>query len=341
MFRTLLVVLMLVLSNFSLAEEGTDDWHYKVKLNDTIWDICKNYVADSQCWRKLVKYNQIKTPKYIPPGSVVKIPKAWLKDSVAQALVISVEGDVMVSRDGEAGERALNVGDKLNQLDTITAKNGSAMIEFADQSRLLLKPNSAVRMQGLRYYQRGGIADTQIRLLKGRVRANVEKLKGLESRFNIATPAAVAAVRGTEFRVGYTPATADQKASMVTELLEGKLQVANDFGEQQLTAGQAVRAIEGEAVKEPVRLLPRPKLDLKSQQEVALPYRVQWYDIKGADHYKVTLSRNDSVVWEMTTQVPEFDVDVGEDGDYELRISAVDSNGFEGRGRRLRISSQP
>lgn len=339
MLRTLLVSILLVSSAFSLAENAADDWRYEVKENDTIWDICKNYVADSQCWRRLVKYNQIKTPKYIPPGSIVRIPKAWLKESIAQALVISVEGDVIVSRDGADGEKRLTVGDKLNQEDTVTAKNGSAMIEFADQSRLLLKPNSAVRMKGLRYYQRGGIANTQIELLKGRVRASVEKLKGLESRFDISTPAAVAAVRGTEFRVGFTPSDNNQKAAMITELLEGKVNVANDIGKQQLLAGQAVRAVEGEAVAEPVRLLPRPRLDLKSQQEVSLPYQVQWYDIQGAEHYKVTLTRNGSIVWEMKTEVPEFQVDVGDDGVYELLISAVDRNGFEGKGRRLRISS--
>ena len=322
-----------------MAETEGGDWQYEVKRDDTIWDICKNYVADSQCWRKLVKYNNIKTPKYLPPGSVINIPKEWLKPSVAQALVISVRGEVIVSRDGEDGQKPLAKGDKLSQMDTVTAKNGSAMIEFADQSRLLLKPNSAVRMQGLRYYQRGGIAETQIRLLKGRVRANVEKLKGLGSRFDIATPAAVAAVRGTEFRVGFTPAEGDNKATMTTELLEGSLQVANDQGEQMLAAGEAVRAVEGEAVAAPVSLLPRPRLDLTKEQEVTLPHRVVWYDVKGADFYRVTLSRAGILLWEMTTQEPEFEVDVADDGEYELMISAVDAQGFEGKGRRLHISS--
>ena len=341
MLRRQVFIFLIAFVSVAMAEtDSSGDWQYEVKRDDTVWDICKNYVAGNQCWRKLVKYNNIKTPKYLPPGTVLNIPKAWLKPSVAQALVISVRGDVIVSRAGEDGQKPVIKGDKLDQMDTVTAKNGSAMIEFADQSRLLLKPNSAVRLQGLRYYQRGGIAETQIRLLKGRVRANVEKLKGLGSRFDIATPAAVAAVRGTEFRVGFSPADGDNKAIMTTELLEGSVKVANDQGEQTLAAGEAVRAVEGEAVAAPVALLPRPRLDLTKEQEVRLPHRVVWYEVKGADYYRVTLSRDGILLWEVTTQIPELEVDVADDGEYELIISAVDAQGFEGKGRRLRISSR-
>ena len=333
-------VLMLVLSLLApavVAEDADGDWLYEVKLNDTIWDICKNYVADKQCWRKLVEYNQIKTPKYLPPESIVRIPKEWLKPSLAQALVIAVEGEVKVSRDGEEGDRDVNVGDKLSQLDVITARNGSAMIKFADDSRLLLKPNSAVRMQGLRYYQRGGIADTQIRLLRGRVKANVEKLKGLGSRFDIATPAAVAAVRGTEFRVGLEQQ--DGKNIMVTELLEGALQLENDQGSQSLEAGEALRAVEGQQLQQPVSLLPRPRLDFSGAEDVVLPYQLQWFAVEGASFYKVSLRKEGLLLWEETTTGEGFEIDLPDDGEYEIQVSAVDAQGFEGKGRRLRMAA--
>ena len=330
-----LLFLSLLFPLYSLAEQ--DDWLYQVKVNDTIWDICKNYVADSQCWRKLVDYNQIKTPKYLPPDTIVRIPKAWLKPSLAQALVIAVQGEVKVLRDGEEGEKPVAVGDQLSQFDTITARNGSAMIKFADDSRLLLKPNSAVRMQGLRYYQRGGIANTQLRLLKGRVKASVEKLRGLESRFDIATPAAVAAVRGTEFRVGL--AEESGKAVMVTELLEGSLDMTNDQGKQRLAAGEALRAVEGETLQAPVKLLPRPRLELSAAEQVVLPYSLRWQPIAGAAYYKVSLRQSGLLLWENSTTDVTYAIDLPGDGDFEVQISAVDEQGFEGRGRRLRIAS--
>lgn len=341
MLHKLILALSLFLSMAVAAETaGDDDWRYEVQVDDTIWEICKSYVEDAQCWRKLVEYNNIKTPKYLPPESIVRIPKSWLKKSIAQALVISVRGEVSVSGSKGKPARMLKTGDKLSQADTITAKDGSAMIEFADQSRLLLKPNSAVRMDGLRFYQRGGIANTQIRLLKGRVKASVNKLKGLESRFDIATPAAVAAVRGTEFRVALLQdeTQVDGKAVMMTELLEGQVAVGSEQNSQILEAGEAVQAVEGEGVKDPIKLLDRPRFSLNTEEEVTLPHQFQWYPVKGAVKYRLSLTRDDAVLWEDVTSEEVFDIDLEDSGTFILEISAIDQFGFEGRGRRLRIS---
>ena len=192
-------------------------------------------------------------------------------------------------------------------------------------------------MQGLRYYQRGGIADTQIRLLRGRVKANVEKLKGLGSRFDVATPAAVAAVRGTEFRVGLEQQ--DGKSIMVTELLEGALQLENDQGSQSLKAGEALRAVEGQQLQQPVALLPRPRLDFSSAEDVVLPYQLQWFAVEGASFYKVSLRKEGLLLWEETTTDEGFEIDLPDDGEYEIQVSAVDAQGFEGKGRRLRMAA--
>jgi hypothetical protein len=98
-------------------------------------------------------------------------------------------------------EDALEVGDLLNQEDVVKSQGGSAMIEFADNSRLLLKENSTIRMASLKLYEETQLVNTRVELLKGRVKAQVEKLSNKDSRYEISTPAAVAAVRGTEFKV--------------------------------------------------------------------------------------------------------------------------------------------
>lgn len=339
--RILLYVLALISLNAFAEVEATSstDWEYKVKQDDTVWALCKTYVADSQCWRKLVEYNKIPNPKYIPPGTVIRIPHAWLKSAVAEALVVAVEGQVSVSRDGEDGSRKLKINDKLSQLDTVVAENGSAMIEFADQSRLLLKPNSAVRMQGLGYFRDSGIATTEIRLLKGRVKANVHKLRNAQSRFNISTPAAVAAVRGTEYRVALAEPK-DGKAVMLTELLEGQVGVSSDINSEVINAGEAVKAVENEGVKEPVKLLPRPLLALNQEESIALPYSLEWQPLKGAHHYRVSLSRQGVLVWEKQVTSTTLDVDLEKSGDFQIMISGVDQHGFEGLPRRLSLSME-
>ncbi len=337
MLRVIVMLLPLLTASLAFAEEKDSDWRYRVKVTDTIWDICKSYVSEPQCWRKLVEYNQVKNPKYLPPDSILRIPKSWLKPALAQALVVAVEGDVSVARKDQQGEVAVRVGDKLNRSDVITAEDGSAMIQFADDSKLLLKPNSSVRLEGLRYYQRGGIADTRIRLLKGRVKATVEKLRGAGSRFDISTPAAVAAVRGTEFRVGLEDDNG--KAVMSTELLEGGLSLENEQGEQALAAGQALRATEGEALPQPVALLPRPQLEFTSAQQVTLPYQLRWKTVAGAEKYRISLRKNNVLVWEMESFDASFELDLPDDGEYEIQVSAVDAQGFEGQARRLKMAT--
>ncbi len=56
-------------------------------------------------------------------------------------------------------------------------------------------------MDSLGSFDASGMVDTSVRLKKGRVENRVAPQKP-DSRYRIITPAAVAAVRGTEFRVG-------------------------------------------------------------------------------------------------------------------------------------------
>ena len=147
----ILGALLLLNSIFSFAEIDSTDLNYIVKKNDTVWGICKTYVSDPLCWKKLVEYNQLKNPKYLPPRSVIRIPKSWLIDHPTTALVIAVEGQVSVTHKGMTEKKILVVGDLLSQQDIVQALNGTAMIQFADQSRLLLKANSTIRMETMQF----------------------------------------------------------------------------------------------------------------------------------------------------------------------------------------------
>lgn len=318
-------------------EAPSEDFLYTVKKDDTVWAVCKTYVSDPLCWKKLVDYNQLKNPKYLPPKSVLRIPKSWLSDPSTTALVIAVEGDVLVSQVNSAAERALKVGDRLQQSDIVKSAQGSAMIEFADNSRLLLKANSIIRMSSLQYYDAEQVVNTRVELLKGRIKAQVEKLTNKNSSYQISTPAAVAAVRGTTFRVSRSDSEQGTPIEMRTELLSGKLLVGSETNEQLITSGQAVLAVEGKGVEEPVTLLPRPLLKLNESQSFNLPLNFEWKAIENASSYRVTLMTENSQVWEKQTQGNEVLIDDIEAGQYILLIRGVDKNGFEGRNRQLKL----
>lgn len=325
-----------VVADLDLAN-SENNLRYVVKKHDTIWAICKTYVDDPLCWKKLVKYNDLANPKYLPPDSIISIPQQWLKTQPTTALVIAVEGEVSRTRNGEDKRYLLNVGDILNQQDTVQAVNGSAMIKFADQSRLLLKANSSIRMKTLQYNDITQLVSTRVELLKGRVKASVEKVTNDVSRYEIETPAAVAAVRGTEFRVA-SDLDENGQSLMRTELLTGALLVFSDNNAQALSAGEAVMALEGKGVAEPVKLLPRPEMIVTGARSFQLPYRVRWKPINKAQSYKITLLQAGNQLREESTQDTYFDVKNMASGNFELLIRGVDQQGFEGRNRLLKIN---
>jgi hypothetical protein len=325
------VAVMLSLSNLSHSQA---ELLYTVKKNDTVWGICQTYVNDPLCWKKLVEYNQLKNPKYLPPKSIIRIPKAWLIEHPTTALVIAVEGEVTLIRSETNKQQALLVGDQLSQQDVVKALNGSAMIKFADQSRLLLKANSTIRMANLQFYDPSQLVNTRVELLKGRVKAQVKKINNVNSRYQIVTPAAVAAVRGTEFRVA-NELDETGKSVMRTELLSGALLMESDINQRDLLPSQAVMAIEGQGLGEVVELLPRPLLDLNSSQSFALPFNLQWQPIKGAIAYKISLMTEQGQVWEKETQEPKLEITDIAQGDYKILIRGIDAQGFEGRNRQL------
>lgn len=333
---TSIIALLSLYSQLSLALP-TDELLYTVKKNDTVWGVCKTYVRDPLCWKKLVEYNQLANPKYLPPKSILRIPKAWLIDHATTALVIAVEGDVLVVRDASKVEAQLNIGDQLSQQDIVKSMNGTAMIQFADDSRLLLKANSSIRMASLQFYDPSQLVNTRIELLKGRVKAQVEKLTNKNSQYKISTPAAVAAVRGTEFRVGRSENTLGEPVVMRTELLSGALEVASDSNKQDIVSGQAVLAVEGEGVSQPVKLLPRPLMAINEQKELALPLNLEWQAIDKATSYKITLITGDTQIWEKTSLEATILIEDIKPGKYELLIRGVDKQGFEGRNRRLSL----
>jgi len=333
------IALLSLASHYSVAETSIAEevLLYTVKKNDTVWGICKTYVTDPLCWQKLVEYNQLKNPKYLPPKSIIKIPKSWLIDHPTTALVIAVEGSVLVVRQDSKTEEPLKVGDLLSQQDVVRSMNGTAMIKFADDSRLLLKSNSVISMATLQFYGSSRLVNTRVELLKGRVKAQVEKLSNKNSSYEISTPAAVAAVRGTEFRVSRSENTTTKAVEMRTELLTGALLISSDANHQEIVSGQAVLAIEGEGVSEPIDLLPRPLMVLNESQTIALPLLLTWKTIERAQSYKITLVSKDSQVWEKTTQELELLIEDIHPGQYQLLIRGVDAQGFEGRNRRLNL----
>lgn len=289
-FHQYLLSLFLILSVVAppvLAES----WVYTVRPGDTLWDLCKKYTNYPLCWRDLAKTNNVTNPKVLPPGSKLKLPIAWLKVKPVTAHVESVEGEVRwLSMAAEEGKwSALSAGDELQIGDEVESLKGSATIRFADDSRLYLLPNTKIQMDQLSGYKDTGMVDTKVRLEKGRVRSRVKALRTEDSNYEINTPSAVAAVRGTVFRVGYLlPKNESDKPYMLNEVLEGKVAVSAQGKTELVTEGFSSVTVDGEAPEAPESLLAAPEI-LSQPAIVNNALRVDWKPVADAEAYFVKL----------------------------------------------------
>ena len=115
----------------------------------------------------------------------------------------SAGGQVQIQRAGGAtiGAAAgvgVNVGDRI-----VTGVNGHAVIVLNDQSRLELGPASSITLD--QFTITGGAPATRVSLFSGVMRSLVNAASGgAPANYQVHTPNAVAAVRGTKFDTAYS-----------------------------------------------------------------------------------------------------------------------------------------
>jgi len=127
-----------------------DDWLYTVRPGDNLWNISDKYLTKKEHATELLKLNQIKKPTQLQPGSIIRIPITWLKRQPSSSRLVQAQGEVTIIR--AAGEQPESSDDEIRLYvgDTITTgANGTATLEFADKSRLLIQPDSELVMDTL------------------------------------------------------------------------------------------------------------------------------------------------------------------------------------------------
>jgi hypothetical protein len=120
--------------------------------------------------------------------------------STAKAAVITFcEGDTQLQRAGASGWIAVEEKETLAENDVVkTGVNSRITITFLNGSTIELEPGTQVEIKEL---ANGKTRVTRLRQEIGETWSKVEKLVDTESRYEIETPAAVAAVRGSQMIV--------------------------------------------------------------------------------------------------------------------------------------------
>lgn len=318
-----------LLSTMQLAVSAEKKpWVYVVTNGDSLWNISSKFLTSIDYYTQLQQLNNIKYPKRMKPGSVIRIPMEWIKHTPASAQISFLKGDSQFLRNKVlsplTSTTKLVLGDEIR-----TGDNGSATVVFADGSEMVLFKNTIVAFDHLSSYGKTGMVDTRIRVIQGKVETNAQKNKGPGSRLDISTPSAISSVRGTVYRVSNT----GENISTV-EVIEGSVAVAGEKPDNTISVatGQGTRIEKGEEPTKPVALLAPPTITTTQTFFEKLP-EIQWIKNTKAESYNLQLSENNnfkSILWSQSTSATSMVLPQLSDGVYFYRVTATDTLGIEG-----------
>jgi hypothetical protein len=322
--------LLVLLLAASAARADDEFWDFRVERGDTLIGIRDRLLRPGADWRELQRVNRVANPRRLVPGSTLRIPVALLPEQALAAEVLHAHGEVSVQRPGGAVQRLaggenLAVGDVLR-----TGPQSSAVLRFADGSRVLLRPDSVLRIERTVRLGASPVIDSRVRLESGSVDTQVAPQK--RPRFEVRTPMANLGVRGTEFR---THTDAGQTG---VEVLAGRVAAAG----VDRTAGRRAESVaagfgalaSAQGIEAPRPLLAAPPLGTVPALVERLPLRLGWSASAGAAAYRAQVfeaDKSDRLVLDglFSDPVAKWSDDLP-DGRYALRVRAVDGSGLEG-----------
>jgi hypothetical protein len=298
---------------------------YVARDRDTLIGISRRLLIEPRRWNEIQARNNIADPRRIPLGTRIRIPYSWLRLSSELARVTAASGDVRKET------QRLNTGDTLPEGSQIhTGPDGSVTLSLGDGSVITLQKSSTLTLEGMRQVTGEPEAhDTRVKLQSGRLQT-VVKPQGDVGRFEIRTPVAVSAVRGTQFRSTFDPGS--ERAT--TETLEGLVAVSASSTAAALPAGFGTRVERGAPPSAPTRLLPPPDLQAISGTNHSSRLELQWPAVTGAVAYRVQLAPDSafqSFLVDTEFTAGPVTVPAPPDGDYWLRVRSIDNLGLEGQ----------
>lgn len=267
----------------------------------------------------------------------------WVVSNPEPAQITAVEGAVELQRAG--GEIVANavVGLLIKLGDRIkTGPQSSAAIRFADNTELRLRADSIVRFDLLRGYGETGMVDSRLRVLRGRTESQVQPATGPGSRFEIGTPSAVSAVRGTEYRVSVT----GEGNASTFEVLSGGVTVSGADKKTVVNSGFGTRVAAGAAPLSPRKLLEPPLLDEIPRPVQRINWPLTWQPLPGALQYRIEIAETAdfrTLRWQHVGPRTRVALPDLPDGSYFIRLRGADDLGLEGRDvtREILLDARP
>lgn len=326
-------LLALCLALISPALVCAADWLYLTYPGDTLSQIGVKYLKNWRDWPKVMQHNKIPHDRVLPANTRIRIPVELLRVDPAPAVVTHVAGNVRV-KPTDGNFRPLAVGERITGGETVlTGPRSFASIRLADGSVINQQPSSRLTFGRLAAYGETGMVSTELNLEDGRLEANATRQVGPAGGMQVRTPVAVAGLRGTAFRLNMD----GEAKTLRGEVLEGAVGVAARRKEVLLGAGQGTITQAGRPPETARALLPPPEVIALPSRIRALPIRFSWQRDPKARAWRAQIAADpgfSTLLLETLTDVPMAEWEGAlPDGQYFLRLRAVDADGLEGLNR--------
>ncbi|PXX89106.1 peptidoglycan-binding protein LysM [Marinobacter vulgaris] len=310
-----------------LAESNpVPEWVYTVRPGESFDEIASALLAGNVSAGKVLQYNDINNPATVASGDRIRIPLAWLQRQPDPARIRSVVGQVQLISGRDGSKHPLTSNTLVRVGDEILSHSGTATVELADGSVVRISPNSRLAFNRLTQYGKSGMVDTRLRLDRGEIETRVKPLIEGGSRFEIETPSAVAAVRGTMFTLRTAPGKTDLRVT------EGEVSFGPPGETRRIPAGYSASVSTVGVGDMSIRQLPpAPTMSPLPPRLKQLPARLSWQP-SGAEVHRVDIFDAESGRWMESSRVggDSFDIDLLDNGRYEIHLASLDSRGIAG-----------
>ena len=309
---------------------------HEVVAGDTLISLASRYLGDADAWKTIRDDNNVKNPRQLIPGTelLIRLP-------ARDVIVIFAHGDVTLIADDGQAPHTIEIGEKLPEGTKIRVGGNSYLsLQFADGSITRVMSDSVVQLVKIR--EQGKSLNRVIELERGAVDVSVtpqgdndKRRKKNANTFEIMTPGAIAAVRGTRYDV-----TVSDTQNTTSSVTEGTVGIGSRHSAQPaqsmvpLSAGYGIPVDPSGNLGAVRPLLPPPDLaGLQTNAGNPLSVVLAWPDVSGAAAYQVRVSKDadmQQVERNKTVAAPTAQLMGLADGSYTIDIRAIDDEGILG-----------
>ncbi|MEZ5651455.1 MAG: FecR domain-containing protein [Burkholderiaceae bacterium] len=311
---------------------------YQVNDGESLTGIANHLLKPDFTWRHLRAFNQLPDADRLRPGQQLRVPRTWLRDESLQAFVREASGTAQVDGQQARSAARLQAGSRI-----VTGPDGVVVVVLPDGTSVRVAPESDVLIERLRraYDTQGLDAGFDIRQGEVTVDSPAPADSRSKRRIELRSPKAIAAVRGTRFRVRETDANA------TNAVLRGSVAWLGRDTERLVPAGFGSSADAQGRTTEPEPLLPAPKVVAPGDDPVRTPTAdIRFEPVSGARAYRILITRDaDAVkaVRESVLLTNAYAFESPEDGPFYIHVRAVSATGIEGYSQPVRfvVSARP